>query len=68
VLKAAGETKTSQENIQDWLQLDEGDPGSELLTKEENAAVIFLFTLIRKKSVACSPQANYTDRKTAACR
>jgi rhodanese-related sulfurtransferase len=26
VLRAAGEIETSQENIQDWLQLDEGDP------------------------------------------
>jgi hypothetical protein len=26
VLKAAGETETMQENIQDWLELDEGDP------------------------------------------
>jgi hypothetical protein len=27
--------------IQEWLQLDEGDPGFQLLTKEEIAAVIF---------------------------
>jgi hypothetical protein len=27
VLRAAGETQTMQENIQDWLELDEGDPG-----------------------------------------
>jgi hypothetical protein len=26
VMRAAGETETTQENIQDWLQLDEGDP------------------------------------------
>jgi uncharacterized protein YehS (DUF1456 family) len=38
----AGETETTQENIQDWLQLDEGDPGFQLLTDEEIAAVIFL--------------------------
>jgi hypothetical protein len=25
VLRAAGETETTQQNIQDWLQLDEGD-------------------------------------------
>jgi hypothetical protein len=31
VLRAAGETETSQENIQDWLQLDEGDPVFQLL-------------------------------------
>jgi hypothetical protein len=30
-----------QENIQDWLQLGEGDPGFQLLTEEETAAVIF---------------------------
>jgi hypothetical protein len=34
------ETATAQENIQDWLQLDEGDPGFQLLTEEETAAVI----------------------------
>jgi hypothetical protein len=26
VLRAAGETETTRENIQDWLQLDEGHP------------------------------------------
>jgi hypothetical protein len=41
VLRAAGETETTQENIQDWLQLDEGYPGFQLLTEEEIAAVIF---------------------------
>jgi hypothetical protein len=25
VLRAAGETETTQENIQDWLELDEAD-------------------------------------------
>jgi hypothetical protein len=40
VLRAAGETETSQENIQDWLQLDEGDPGFQLLAEEEIAAVL----------------------------
>jgi hypothetical protein len=43
VLRAAGGTETSQENIQDWLQLDERNPGFQLLTEEEIAAVIFLF-------------------------
>jgi hypothetical protein len=43
VLRAAGETETAQENIQDWLQLDEGDPGFQLPTEEKTAAVIFLF-------------------------
>jgi hypothetical protein len=32
VLRAAGETETTQENIQDWLQLDEENPGFHLLT------------------------------------
>jgi hypothetical protein len=40
VLRAAGETETKQENIQDWLQLSVGDPGFQLLRKEEIAAVI----------------------------
>jgi hypothetical protein len=38
VLRAAGETETKQENIQDWLELDEGGPGFQLLTEEEIAA------------------------------
>jgi hypothetical protein len=38
VLRAAEPT---QENIQDWLELDEGDPGFQLLSEEEIAAVIF---------------------------
>jgi hypothetical protein len=41
VCRAAGETETVQENIQDWLELDEGDPGFQLLTEEEIATVIF---------------------------
>jgi hypothetical protein len=30
VLRAAGETETTQENIQDWLELDEGDRAFQL--------------------------------------
>jgi hypothetical protein len=41
VLRAAGETETTQQNIQDWLKLDEGDPGFQFLTEEEIVAVIF---------------------------
>jgi hypothetical protein len=37
VLRAAGEAETAQ----DWLQLDEGDPGFRLPTQEEITAVIF---------------------------
>jgi uncharacterized protein YehS (DUF1456 family) len=43
VLKAAGETETTQENIQDWLQPDEGDAGFQLLTEEEITAVIHFY-------------------------
>jgi hypothetical protein len=32
-----------QENIQGWLELDEGDPGFQLLTEEGIVAVIFSF-------------------------
>jgi hypothetical protein len=47
VPRAAGRTETTQENIQEWLELDEGDPGFQLLTEEEIAAVIFnLFIFI----------------------
>jgi hypothetical protein len=38
VLGAAGETETTQENIQDWLELYEGDLGFQLPTEEEMAA------------------------------
>jgi hypothetical protein len=41
VLKAAGETETTQENIQDWLELDEREPEFRLMTDEEIAAVMF---------------------------
>jgi hypothetical protein len=44
VLKAAGETETTQEHIQDWFELDEGDPGYQLLTEEEIVAVIFFIS------------------------
>jgi uncharacterized protein YehS (DUF1456 family) len=42
VLRAAGETETTQENIQDWLQLDEGNSGFQLLAEEKIAAVVKL--------------------------
>jgi hypothetical protein len=38
LLRAAEETETKQGNIQDWLQLDEGDPGFQLLTEKEVTA------------------------------
>jgi hypothetical protein len=43
VLRASGETETTQENNQDWLELDEGDLGFQLLAEEEIAAVIFFY-------------------------
>jgi hypothetical protein len=46
VLRAAGEIETTQEYIQDWLELDEGDPGFQLLTEEQIAAVVLVFTSI----------------------
>jgi hypothetical protein len=44
-LRAAGETETTQENMQDWLKLDEGDSGFQLLTEEEIPPVIFFMYL-----------------------
>jgi hypothetical protein len=42
VLRVAGETETTQENIQDWLELDR-DIRYQLLTEKEIAAGIFYF-------------------------
>jgi hypothetical protein len=39
VLSAAEETEATQENTQEWLRLDEGGPGFQLLTEEDIAAV-----------------------------
>jgi hypothetical protein len=39
-LRAARETESTQENIQNWFELDEGDPGLQLGTEEKTAAVI----------------------------
>jgi hypothetical protein len=43
MLRTAGETETTQENIQDRLELDGGDPGFQLLTEGEIAAVIYFY-------------------------
>jgi hypothetical protein len=43
VLRAAGETDITQENIKDWLELDEGDPEFQLLREEEIAVVIIFY-------------------------
>jgi hypothetical protein len=34
VLRAAGEAETTQENIQNWFEIDEGDLGFQLLTEK----------------------------------
>jgi hypothetical protein len=70
VLRAAGETETTQENIQDWLQLDEGNPGFQLLTEEEISAMIlfiFISTASKTKLHRFRSQSNYTEPATAAC-
>jgi hypothetical protein len=32
MLRAAGQTPHTQENVQDWLQLNEGDSGFQILS------------------------------------
>jgi hypothetical protein len=46
VLRAVGETETTQENIHDSLELDEGYPRFQLLTEKEIAAIIFCIYLL----------------------
>jgi hypothetical protein len=46
LLRAAGETETAQENIQDWLHQAKEDHGFQLLTEEEIYVVIFLYLFI----------------------
>jgi hypothetical protein len=43
VLKAVGDTETTQGNVQDWLKLNEGDPGFELLTERNYSDFLNLF-------------------------
>jgi hypothetical protein len=43
VLRAAGETETTHENIHDWLHLDKGDPGFKIL--------VFLYFLNKASTV-----------------
>jgi hypothetical protein len=50
MLRSAGETETSRGNIQDWLQLDEGDPGFQLLTEEEIAADVIKDSAMEEES------------------
>jgi hypothetical protein len=46
VFRTAGETVTTQENIRDWIELDEVDRGFHLVTEECIALVKFLFNSI----------------------
>jgi hypothetical protein len=46
VLRADGETESTQENMEHRLKLDVGDSGLQLLTREGITAVIFLFFYI----------------------
>jgi hypothetical protein len=43
-MKAAGKTETPQEYTQEWLELDERDPGFQLMA-EENAVIIHVYFL-----------------------
>jgi hypothetical protein len=46
VLRAAEETETTQGNIQDWIELDEGESEFQLLTEKEIVAVEFFIYYI----------------------
>jgi hypothetical protein len=48
VLRTAGETEITQENVQDWLELDEGDTGFQLLTEEKITADVTKILLWEK--------------------
>jgi hypothetical protein len=47
---AAGETETTQENIQDWLELSEGNPGFQLLTEEDISADVIKDSAMEEES------------------
>jgi hypothetical protein len=50
-LSAAAETEKTQGNIQDWLELDEGDSGFQILTEEETAAVTCFYLFSSELSI-----------------
>lgn len=53
MLKAADKPVTEEENIQDWLELDEGELGFWPLVKEKIAAVIVtVFCISSSKIIA----------------
>jgi hypothetical protein len=49
-LREAGETESTQENIQDCLGLDEEDPGFQLLTEEEIAGDVIKDSVVEEES------------------
>jgi hypothetical protein len=61
VLRAAGETETMQENIQDWLELDEKDTGFQLLTGRNCCSDIFLFIFISTTYIIKFPIYLFSD-------
>jgi hypothetical protein len=50
LLRAAGENETTQENILDWLEMDEGDAGFWLLTDKEIAADVIKNSAMEEES------------------
>jgi hypothetical protein len=49
MLRTVGETDTTQEN-EDWLELEEGDPGFQFLTEEEIAADVITDSAMEEES------------------
>jgi hypothetical protein len=50
VLRAAEETEPTQENIQDWFELNEGDLGFQFVTEEETAADVIKNFVLEEES------------------
>jgi hypothetical protein len=48
VSKAAGETEITQKKIQVWLELDEGNPGFQLLTEEKITVIIIIIYMYHR--------------------
>jgi hypothetical protein len=61
---AAPETQTTQENIQDWLELDKSVPGFLLLTEEQTAAMI---DISGRATVACRAKSVLTCADRGCC-
>jgi hypothetical protein len=65
VLRVTGQTETTPENIQDCLELDEGDPGFQLL--EEIAPMIKSNPLILFRKTVAVYCENNTEHTSALC-